>query len=316
MTAGSTEGQPSRRPSKYSGSDDAYELGEDGIYRPAIPVLHRDEDYPNDGFESLFEMQERHFWYRGRHRFILHFTRQIRSLLSTPGPLKAVDLGGGCGGWVSYLQRHAPALFDEVALADSSTDALGMALPLVSPRTNRYQIDLLDLHWVQRWDVAFMLDVLEHIEDDVQVLRQVRSALRPGGFLLVTTPALERFRTPIDDLSHHVRRYSRDDLARRAVAAGMELITTRYFMFLLSPLLLLSRRNIPSAASTSASEAREYLRRSARIPPAPLNAVLGGVFALETPLGDWLPFPWGTSVLAVFRRPKETGKGSARRARL
>jgi 2-polyprenyl-3-methyl-5-hydroxy-6-metoxy-1,4-benzoquinol methylase len=293
--------QPSSGRAAHASPDDPYARGEDGIYRPPVPVAHRDEEYPSEGFESLLAMQQKHFWYRGRHRFILHFTRKLANRLGGK-PLQAIDLGGGCGGWVSYLRQHAPALFAEIALADSSAIALAMASPLVS-RVDRYQIDLLDLHWAQRWDVAFMLDVLEHIENDVAVLRQVRSALRPGGFLVVTTPALERFRTPIDDLSHHVRRYSRGDLAHKADAAGLELVTSRYFMFFLSPLLLLSRHGIADATKLSSEEARECLRQSARIPLAPLNALLAGVFGLESPLGDWLPFPWGTSVLAVFRRP-------------
>ena len=281
---------------------DPYELGEDGVYRPPVPVTHRDEEYPSAGFESLLAMQERHFWYRGRHRFILHFTRRIAPALHKRQHVDAIDLGGGCGGWVSYLHRHAPTLFDQVALGDSSVQALNMAASVLPRGVARYQIDLLDLCWVERWDAAFLLDVVEHLEEDVRALRQVRMALRPGGLLFVTTPALERFRTPIDDLSHHVRRYSRADMARLASDAGLELVTSRYFMFFLSPLLWFSRRGIPDADRLTPTEAREYMRRSSQVPAAPLNGMLAGVMALESPLGDWIPFPWGTSLLAVLRR--------------
>lgn len=281
---------------------DPYVPDSRGIFLPPIAVEHRDDEYPSEGFASLAAMQRDHFWYRGRHRFILHFTRRIASVAGGRAGLAAIDLGGGCGGWVSYLERHAPGRF-RLALADSSARALDLAKPFVSADVRRYQIDLLNLQWSDRWDVAFMLDVLEHIPEDVHALRQVRAALRPGGFLVTTTPALERFRTPIDDMSHHVRRYSRADLARRAEAAGLELLTTRYFMFFLSPLLLLSRRGIPDPSRLTAAEIRDYMRRSAEIPPAPVNSALAAIFNLETPLGVWLPFPWGTSVLAVFRRP-------------
>jgi SAM-dependent methyltransferase len=223
--------------------------------------------------------------------------------LGDRGPLQAIDLGGGCGGWVSYLQEHERSGFAQVALADSSADALDMAGAVVPSTVRRYQIDLLNLHWTSRWDVAFLLDVLEHIPDHEAALRQVRNALRPGGVLVVTTPAFERFRTPIDDMSHHVRRYTRRDMARLAATVGLELVTSRYFMFLLSPLLLLSRQHVPDPDTLTPAEVREILRRSARIPPRPVNEVLTAVFNLETPLGVWLPFPWGTSVLAVFRRP-------------
>jgi hypothetical protein len=33
---------------------------------------------------------------------------------------------------------------------------------------------------------------------------------------------------------------------------------------------------------------------------------LAAIFSAETPLGAWLPFPWGTSVLAVLRRPLDS----------
>jgi hypothetical protein len=45
------------------------------------------------------------------------------------------------------------------------------------------------------------------------------------------------------------------------------------------------------------------VRKTHRVPIAPINTLLGGVFAAETPAGYHVPFPWGTSVLGVFRRP-------------
>jgi 2-polyprenyl-3-methyl-5-hydroxy-6-metoxy-1,4-benzoquinol methylase len=281
---------------------DPYAPDPRGIHQPPFTVVHREDEYPSAGFEALRRMQRDHFWYRGRHRFILHFTRRLASQ-RPPGALEAIDLGGGCGGWISYLHEHAPGMFSQIALADSSAAALEMAASFLPPGTARYQIDLLDLQWSERWDVAFLLDVLEHVHEDVQSLRQIRHALRPGGFLVVTSPAFERFRTPIDDMSRHVRRYTRSDLADRAAAAGLEIVTSRYFMFFLSPLLVLSRRGVPDPSALTPEQVRKHLDRSARIPPAPLNEALAAVFSLETPLGAWLPFPWGTSVLAVLRRP-------------
>jgi SAM-dependent methyltransferase len=280
---------------------DGYERDQRGIYRPPFRIQHREEDYPTEGFHALQAMQRDHFWYRGRHRFILHFTRQIAQ--QSADELDGVDLGGGCGGWIRYLHDHHRGWFRHLALADSSTTALELAARCIPSEVNRYQIDLLNLGWAQRWDVAFLLDVLEHITDDERALREIRSALRPGGLLIVTTPALERLRTPIDDMSHHVRRYSRGDLGRLASATGFELVTSRYFMFFLSPLLLLSRWSLPDPATLTSDHVREHLTRSARTPPPLLNRILTIVLNLETPLGAWIPFPWGTSVLGVFRRP-------------
>ncbi len=284
---------------------DPYVLQADGIWTPPVAVQHRDEDYDSGGFESLRRMQTDHFWYRGRHRFVRYFADRVARTLGdvAGGRPAAIDLGGGCGGWVSYLSAHAGGSFSDIALGDSSARALSLAAGHVPAASRRYQIDLLNLQWTERWDVAFLLDVLEHIADDAGVLEQVRGALRPGGYLVITTPALERFRTPVDTMAHHVRRYSTADFQRLADVSGLELIDARYFMFLLSPLMLWARRAAPDPAAMTAEEIRTYLDRSDRIPPAIVNRALGAIFAAETPLGAWWSFPWGTSVLAILRRP-------------
>jgi SAM-dependent methyltransferase len=218
-------------------------------------------------------------------------------------PLRAIDLGGGCGGWVRYLNERAPGLFAELALSDSSTRALRLAAPVVGAQVRRYQIDLLRLGWENRWDVAFALDVLEHIPDAAEAVRQIGRALTPGGLLVVTLPALHFFWSHYDELVGHQRRYSRADLAAWAGAEALELVASRYFMFFLSPLVLLSRFRRPDLARMSAAEVREYLGRVHRPPSRPVNALLGLVFGAETPLGLSVPFPWGTSVLGIFRKP-------------
>ena len=269
-------------------------------------VMHREEEYDSAWFEILLDMQARHFWYLGRHRFLLRAVReQLRRRF--PGmPLSAIDLGGGGGGLVRYLNQHAPDLFAELALADSSARALAMAEQVVGPRVARQQIDLLRLPWGEggRWDVAFLLDVLEHLPQDATALAQIRQSLKPGGLLFVTTPALRFFWSYNDEIVHHVRRYARADYRQLADAAGLELLDARYFMFFLSPLLLLSRlggrRN---AADMSPEQVQQIIRRTHQVPAAPVNAILRGVFSLETPVGLRVRFPWGSSILGVFRRP-------------
>ena len=169
--------------------DHYYTLSEpDGIWRPTVPVTHRDEEYSSSGFEVLRRMQEDHFWYRGRHRFLLAALDRHTSRL--PAPLSAVDLGGGVGGWVDYLNRHRHSRFSELALADSSVTALAMARDVVGDGARRYQVDLMDLGWRDEWDVAFLLDVIEHIPDHVRALAEAGRALKPGGLLFVTMPVL------------------------------------------------------------------------------------------------------------------------------
>ena len=160
----------------------------------------------------------------------------------------------------------------------------------------------MHIPWEDRWDVIFLLDVLEHIPANVEALRQVWKALRPGGYLFVAVPALQLFWTHNDQLAHHVRRYSRGDLLRLAEASGFRLLWSRYFMFFLSPLLILSRLKSPNLDTMTHEEIVAYVTRTHSVPPKALNRILDAIFSLETPLGAWFPFPWGTSVLGVFQK--------------
>jgi SAM-dependent methyltransferase len=285
---------------------EAYEL-RDGIYVPPGGVAHRDEEYDPRGFEMLRQMQRRHFWYRGRHRFLLHAVRRQLARLRRQGgpsarPPRAIDLGGGCGGWVDYLTRQRPFPTAELALADSSPDALEAAAEELPADVDRYQVDLLDLRWQDRWEMAFLLDVLEHISQQEQALREVHRALAPGGLLFITTPALQCFWTWNDELAHHVRRYAKSDFRRLAGECGFRLLEARYFMFFLSPLLLASRLAAGTKARTE-EQARALMEKMHRVPNPAVNAALGLVFSLESPLGHVVPFPWGTSILAVLEKP-------------
>lgn len=281
-------------------SCDFYALANNGIHEPIAPIQHRDDEYPEDGFATLWAMQERHFWYRGRHRFLLHALDRQRPVGS--GPLSAVDLGGGVGGWVRYLADRRAGQYQPLALADSSRTALRMAGDVLPDGVERYQIDLMNLGWRDHWDVAFLLDVIEHLPDDLEALRQARAALKPGGLLFVTTPAFQQFWSYNDELAHHLRRYTRADFARLGEQAGLQLCDARYFMFLLSPLYWLARQRKGIEGMTDAQK-MELMHKTHQVPSAVLNGPLTAIFAAETPLGHWLRFPWGTSVLGIYRKP-------------
>jgi SAM-dependent methyltransferase len=72
----------------------------------------------------------------------------------------------------------------------------------------------------ESFDYAYTFNVLEHIPDDVEALRGLRTKLLPGARLLVYVPAFQALYTSMDANVGHVRRYSRDALVRSVSAAG------------------------------------------------------------------------------------------------
>jgi len=78
------------------------------------------------------------------------------------------------------------------------------------------------------FDYAYTLNVLEHIHDDVQALRQLRSKLVPGGRLLIYVPAFPVLFTRMDAKVGHVRRYTRRTLRDCVSSAGFTVEAIRY----------------------------------------------------------------------------------------
>jgi 2-polyprenyl-3-methyl-5-hydroxy-6-metoxy-1,4-benzoquinol methylase len=278
-------------------------IEEKGIFIPSRRPLHRNEEYDEKAFDILLRMQREHFWYRGRHKLLLNvLKKEIRQHFGKVNNLRAIDMGGGCGGWLEYIHTHSPGMFRELALGDSSMQALSLAEPVVGSFATRYQIDLLDLHWNEEWDVVFLLDVLEHIPAHEDVLHQIHKSLRPEGLLFVTTPALKFFWTYNDDLAQHQRRYSSQDFHSLGKQTQLELLRAQYFMFFLSPVLLLSRMLFRPPASATLEERRDHLAQTHSIPSQPINLLLTELFSIEAAMINSINFPWGTSIIAVFKR--------------
>ena len=278
-------------------------IEEQGIFVPRVRPNHRNDEYDEMGFEVIIRMQREHFWYRGRHKLLLNaFEKEISQHRGQTKGLRAIDMGGGCGGWLEYIHTHSPDMFSEIALGDSSMRALSLAEHVVGSFAKRYQIDLLNLAWAETWDVVFLLDVLEHIPNHEEVLRQIYRSLRPGGLLFVTTPALNFFWTYNDDLALHQRRYARQDFQILAEQTNFELLRTNYFMFLLSPALFLSRMLFRPPKPATPEQLKAHLIQTHRVPSQPVNGLLTKLFSFEAAMINSVNFPWGTSILAVLKR--------------
>lgn len=80
----------------------------------------------------------------------------------------------------------------------------------------------------QRFDGIYTSNVLEHIEDDVLVLNQLREALNPGGTLSIYVPAFMHLYSPMDAAIGHYRRYEKKELVSKVQGAGFEVEICHY----------------------------------------------------------------------------------------
>lgn len=72
----------------------------------------------------------------------------------------------------------------------------------------------------KRYDRIYTLDVLEHVEDDRQYMKDLHTALRPGGKIFINVPAHQELFSEFDENLGHYRRYSKQELREKLEQAG------------------------------------------------------------------------------------------------
>jgi SAM-dependent methyltransferase len=230
--------------------------------------------------------EDRHWWYRGRRNVL----ERVVGDLQLPADASILDAGCGSGRNMVDLARHGRVT--GVELSDTSAR-------LARERGAGEVIEgsVLEMPFeADKFSLAASLDVIEHLEDDLAALRELRRVVAPGGALLVTVPAYQWLWSGHDEINHHHRRYTRASLQRIGEQAGWRQVRTTYFNSLLLPAAIVLRVLDRFSRKTTESSLDLW------VPPAPVNWLLERPLSLEAALiGRGGRIPAGLSLLAVFR---------------
>jgi SAM-dependent methyltransferase len=154
-------------------------------------------------------------------------------------------------------------------------------------------------------DCVVALDFIEHVDDDLALLREFRRVLRPGGAVVASVPAYPSLWSPHDEFLHHKRRYRTGELEARLVEAGFELEERHGFNFVLLPVVAAVRAVRRSSARGAVDErggGTDFFRLP-RALEACVNALMAAVFAVESVAVRLLPIRFGVSLMVRARRP-------------
>jgi SAM-dependent methyltransferase len=236
-------------------------------------------------YQSLRDEQDRHWWFVGRRRIVAQL---IKRFVPLPSKARVLEAGCGYGGNLEMLGE-----LGEVQAFEFDDDARAHAASLLRQSVAFGRLpDAIGFEH-ERFDLIAMLDVLEHIDDDVGSLRTLLDRLAPGGSLLLTVPAVPWLWSHHDVLHHHKRRYTRAVLAQRLHEAGYEITGIGYFNSLLFPLALAQRLFARLLGGGETDHAA---------PAEPVNSILATIFSFEGALLGRIRFPIGLSLFAVARK--------------
>jgi 2-polyprenyl-3-methyl-5-hydroxy-6-metoxy-1,4-benzoquinol methylase len=235
-----------------------------------------------EAYDLMRDLAASHWWYRARCEVICSLVEK-----HVPRGSSIIDYGGGTG----YIARRLGDLGFTVRVADMSREMLdecaASGLQVIDLNAGKLSPDSADC--------VLALDVLEHLDDEVEVLRQLRSSLRPGGTLIATVPAYEFLWSGEDFVSNHLRRHTRGSFLKNIRSGGFTVVWSSYFNTILFPLIagvILAKRIL---------RPRDMYCSNVTETPSWQNALFYHLFALERPMLQSVSFPFGVSIAAVAK---------------
>lgn len=265
-------------------------------------------------YEVMFNVEDEHWWFVGRRAIVFAL---IEDALGTHAPARAgrgvrqidqqralshhahaalralperqiLDIGCGTGATMDHLRRYGQTQgidLEELPLQFSRQRGHQRVL-----RASAVQLPFAD----EAFDLITALDVIEHLADDVQGLRELRRVLKPGAPALIFVPAFEALWGPNDVQSGHQRRYRLAQLRRAVTAAGLRVEHISYANMAMFLPIWLGRKLL------NLLQRREQAEN--RINHPLLNKLLARLFASEA---NWLrrhTLPFGVSIICVARK--------------
>ncbi|HEX8237455.1 MAG TPA: methyltransferase domain-containing protein [Abditibacteriaceae bacterium] len=261
-------------------------------------------------YARMHALETQYWWFAGRRAIIASLLDSLRSrsahgASSAEAAIRLLDIGCGTGANLPLLRSFAGSSGSVTAM-DFSPLALQFArdqLPCDDSSKNLSMLrgDAQRLPFGDNsFDVATMLDVLEHLSDDCLALSEVRRVLRPGGALVMSVPAYQKLWSAHDEALHHFRRYEYHGLRRVLHGAGFSVPLLSFAMSVMPPLAWLWRRFILPFKPRRPRDAKRH-SEGAILPSVPptFNRALIRYLEVEGKLVARRPLRFGTSLVAI-----------------
>lgn len=259
-----------------------------GITAYAPALVHEGGGFKAEYFAELSRLEARHFWFRIRNRLIVWALEKY-----SPGFRSFLEIGCGTG----YVLSGIAKAFPDTEIHGSEVFSTGLDFAAVRlPGIDLMQMDARNIPYRDEFDVIGAFDVLEHIEEDEQVLEQIHAALKPRGIMLLTVPQHAWLWSVVDEYACHVRRYSAKELHAKVAGAGFEILRSTSFVSALLPAMWVSR--FAQKSSTKNIDATAELRISPW-----LNRIFESILNAEARMiRNGVNFPLGGSRILVSRK--------------
>jgi len=238
-------------------------------------------------YEVMFEVEDDHWWFVGRRAIV--FAQIEQALAASIGKnLQILDIGCGTGATMDRLSDYG-----QVQGIDLSETPLRYSRRRGHQRVFCASATALPFA-DNSFDLVTALDVIEHLDDDLRGLAEIRRVLKPGAPAMIFVPAFQTLWGPNDVQSGHKRRYRIEQLRPVIDASGLHLEKISYANIAMFIPIWAGRKILNLLGRHEQPENRINHRL--------LNRFIARIFSSEA---GWLrshTLPFGVSIICLARK--------------
>jgi SAM-dependent methyltransferase len=240
-------------------------------------------------YKRNYELEQTYWWFVG----VRAMVSRLLSLTARADHFgRVLDIGCGTGALLDQLKTCSAELWG----LDVSPEALKYCA--LRGHGNLVAADAAQTPFrAGYFDVITAIGLIEHLDNDIAFLQEAKRLLKPNGVLVLLTSSFPYLWSMHDTANEHKRRYYLRPLKRMIQEVGFNTVRFSHLNFCLFPMIaftLLAHRWIYGTQTAKP-------QRILPIPPRPCNAALTQLLLLESRLMQWMPLPWGISMIGVFR---------------
>lgn len=168
-----------------------------------------------------------------RHWYFQSKARYLQRAIGEVAPHCILDVGAGSGFFSHWLLRHTAA--SQAICVD--TGYTNDREETIAGKSLQYRTQVAEASV----DLVLLMDVLEHVEDDVALLSHYVKIVPPGTRFLLTVPAFAFLWSSHDVFLQHKRRYTLKSLSEVVAAAGLQIESRHYCFGFVFPIVCVTR---------------------------------------------------------------------------
>jgi ubiquinone/menaquinone biosynthesis C-methylase UbiE len=242
----------------------------------------------SDLITQLAGFEDDYWWFVGRRKIIITLIEEHLKHTDKTN-LKILDVGCGTGRITKALTK-----FGDVYGSDYSMAALKYARGYGLGNLIHCSASNLPYR-SETFDIITIFDVIEHIKDDVPVIKEISTCLKTDGAIFISVPAFQSLWSNHDIAVGHFRRYNTKSLLRVLMASGLQDLRTSYFISLVFPFISAYRMISYRLRLRKTTSPKPDLIRL----PSLINKCLKQILFFESKLLSQRNLPFGISLLCI-----------------